>query len=152
MQGKSLETTPLSIAKKISKKLALQAMVARVTYSNRHSKFFEKVKECEAEDHEHFKSEKGELVSLNTPLEGDCKLELLDFGTEEGKQTFWHSSAHVLGNSMETIYGAFLTHGPPLNEGYYYDSFIGDQKIHKADYQKIEKSMHKIVSSKVPFE
>lgn len=42
---------------------------------------------------------------------------------------------------MESIYGAFLTHGPPHQNGYYYDSFIGEKKVHKTDYKNIEKSM-----------
>lgn len=75
---------------------------------------------------------------MNTPLEGDCSLELLDFNTPEGKQTFWHSSAHLLGWALENVYGGFLTHGPPLTEGFFYDCFMGDQKVLNEDYTKIE--------------
>ena len=52
IQGKTLETTPLQIAKQISKKLALNVLVAKVTYTKRHSHYFEKVVECEPDDQE----------------------------------------------------------------------------------------------------
>jgi threonyl-tRNA synthetase len=42
-------------------------------------------------------------------------------------QVFWHSSAHVLGECMEKKYGAHLTIGPPVQDGFYYDAYMGDQ-------------------------
>ena len=88
------------------------------------------------------------MICLNTPLEGDCKLELLDFTTKEGKETFWHSSAHVLGRAIEINYGGFLTHGPPLSEGFFYDAFLGNHKIQPEEYQAIEKTMNDIIAKK----
>lgn len=73
-------------------------------------------------------------------------MELLDFGTKEGKETFWHSSAHLLGRALEMKYGGFLTHGPPLQEGFFYDCFMGDQKVTIDDYQKIEEIIAKLVA------
>lgn len=99
IEGKSLETTPYSIARKISKKLAERVMVAKVIYTNRYSNFFGKIVDCD--EFEESENEKGQLIDLLTFLEGDCSLELLDFQTPEGKETFWHSSAHVLGRSLE---------------------------------------------------
>jgi len=42
-------------------------------------------------------------------------------------QTFWHSSAHLLGQALELEYGVDLTIGPALEEGFYYDCFMGDK-------------------------
>lgn len=42
-------------------------------------------------------------------------------------QTFWHSSAHVLGQVLELEFGVDLTIGPALEEGFYYDCFMGDK-------------------------
>lgn len=129
--------------------MAKKVLVARVKYTNKISHYFDKVVECEADEGEH---DENQLVGLLTPLEGDCSLELLDFSSELGRQTFWHSSAHLLGGAMESLYGAFLTHGPPTNDGYYYDSFIGNKKVSKADYVAIEDEIKKTVTSKVKFE
>lgn len=88
---------------------------------------------------------------MTTPLEGDCQLELLDFNSPEGRETFWHSSAHVLGRALESLYGGFLTHGPPLAEGFFYDCFMGEKKIALEDYLQIEKKMQEIISKKSQF-
>ena len=45
------------------------------------------------------------MWDVNRPLEGDCELSLIKFGDEIGKETFWHSSAHVLGETLENEYG-----------------------------------------------
>jgi threonyl-tRNA synthetase len=42
-------------------------------------------------------------------------------------QVFWHSSAHVLGEAMERKWGCYLTIGPPVQDGFYYDAYMGDQ-------------------------
>lgn len=62
------------------------------------------------------------------PLEESCKLELLDFESEEGKQVFWHSSAHVLGEACERKYGCHLCIGPPLEDGFYYEMGMPEQQ------------------------
>jgi threonyl-tRNA synthetase len=66
---------------------------------------------------------------LHRPIEGDATLQLFKFDTPEGKHCFWHSSAHVLGQAMEKKYGAHLTVGPALEEGFYYDADILSSKI-----------------------
>jgi len=114
-------------------------MVARITYSKRHSNFFSKVVDVDGEEQGCEKSTSGdsELYDLSLPLEGDCKLELLDFSSEEGKETFWHSSSHILGRTLEHLKGGFLTHGPPLNQGFFYDSFMGDRTVSPEDFKVI---------------
>lgn len=69
----------------------------------------------------------GELFDLDRPLEGDCRLQLVKFDEDEGQAVFWHSTAHVLGESMERYYGGHLCYGPPIENGFYYDMFI-DQR------------------------
>ena len=59
---------------------------------------------------------------MSRPLEKDCSLELLKFDCPEGKKVFWHSSAHILGEALERIYGSLLSVGPALEEGFFYDS------------------------------
>jgi len=56
----------------------------------------------------------GELWDLNRQLEGDCTVEVFDFDTDEGKEVFWHSAAHILGEALEGEYGCHLCFGPPL--------------------------------------
>ena len=46
---------------------------------------------------------------VRRPLEGDCSLKLFGFDDPEGKELYWHSSAHVLGEALELEYGADLT-------------------------------------------
>ena len=92
--GTSYETTPMEIASSISNSLANRLVIAKVN---------------------------GTLFDTTRPLEEDCTLELLDFDHDEGKQVFWHSSAHVLGESCEKHFGCHLCIGPPLEEGFYYE-------------------------------
>ena len=58
-------------------------------------------------------------------MEGDCELELYQFEDPEGRECFWHSSAHVLGETLEIEFGVHLTHGPPTDDGFFYDSYTG---------------------------
>jgi threonyl-tRNA synthetase len=92
------------------------------------------------------------LIDLTRPLEGDCVLELLSFDDAKGKEVFWHSSAHLLGEALEQQYGAWLCHGPPLTNGFFYDSYMGKQKISQDDYEKIEGDVKKYAHEKQHFE
>ena len=61
---------------------------------------------------------------VSTPIPG---IEFLKFEDDQDARTaFWHSSAHVLGEALERLYGSRLTVGPPLAGGFYYDSYMGD--------------------------
>ena len=68
------------------------------------------------------------LWDMSRPLVGSVsKMEFLKFGDDtEARTVFWHSSAHVLGEALERLYGSRLTIGPPLAGGFYYDSYMGD--------------------------
>ena len=81
------------------------------------------------------------------PLEGD-ELKLFKFEDPEGKETFWHSSAHVLGQTLENEFGVHLCHGPPTDSGFFYDSYSGKDIFTEKNYTEIEKAATKIVSDK----
>ncbi len=117
--------------------------MASVKYTKKYdSPFGQGVSSAEAEDEEKHQGD-SELIDLSRPLEGDCILELITFEHHIGKQVFWHSSAHLLGQSLENLYGAWLCHGPALESGFFYDSYTGNQKLSQADYEKIEKEIKK---------
>jgi threonyl-tRNA synthetase len=99
-EGQSWETSPISVATQLAKSLADRVVIAKVD---------------------------GELWDLERPLEGSCKLELLDFEHPEGKRVFWHSSAHVLGEAAERHYGCHLCIGPPTDDGFFYEMAIQDR-------------------------
>lgn len=86
------------------------------------------------------------------PFEGDCEVKFFAFKDDEGREVFWHSSAHVLGETMELEYGVHLTHGPPTSDGFFYDAYTGNDKFTDAHYKDIEKAAIKIVNSKQKFE
>lgn len=76
-----------------------------------------------------------------------------------GKQVFWHSSAHILGEAIEKIYGGHLCYGPPIENGYYYDVFMCGascnadlSSVSNAHYPTIESSMKTICNERQPFE
>lgn len=86
-------------------------------------------------------------------LEGDCEVEFLAFQDPLGKETFWHSSAHVLGSAIEHIFHGYLTHGPPLKQGgFFYDIYVGDLNITPEDYKRIEEAVAKVAQSGSTFE
>ena len=151
IDGKTYETTPLKIAAKINKKLGQDACVARVRYSKRDNNFFGKVVDVD-EFEENQESNDWELVDLFVPLEGDCEIEILTFEHPIGKQTFWHSSAHILGKAFEELYGGFLTHGPPIESGFFYDAFLGNKKLTPDNYAEIEKVAMDFCSKNLSYE
>uniref|UniRef100_A0A1Y1MRJ0 threonine--tRNA ligase n=1 Tax=Photinus pyralis TaxID=7054 RepID=A0A1Y1MRJ0_PHOPY len=119
------KTTPYDIAKSISRGLAESTVISKID---------------------------GVLWDIERPLEGDCKLELLKFDNPEAKAVFWHSSAHVLGESLERVYEGFLCYGPPIENGFYYDMFINDKGISTTDFPNIETVAKSITKEQQPFE
>ncbi|KAK9724251.1 hypothetical protein RND81_05G058500 [Saponaria officinalis] len=126
-EGKKWSTTPLDIAAQISKSLASNALISRVN---------------------------GDLWDMRRPLEGDCELKLYTFDSDEGRDTFWHSSAHILGQSLEMEYGCKLCIGPctTRGEGFYYDAFYGELSLNEDHFKQIEAGAAKAVAEKQPFE
>ena len=67
-----------------------------------------------------------QLWDLDRPLEYDCRVSYVPFASAEGRNVFWHSSAHVLGEAAECQYQCLLSHGPPVEQGFFYDMAIAD--------------------------
>jgi threonyl-tRNA synthetase len=159
----------LDVALMISKGLADSVIVSKVAYSTRYES--DSIVACDEDDEaleskraaaltlqEAAASEKeqevmvGELWDMNRPLIGDCTLSLLKFDDPEAKTVFWHSSAHVLGAAIEAAFGAHLTIGPPLQSGFYYDSFMGSVSIPDEDLKKVESKASDVCKEKHPFQ
>ncbi len=86
----------------------------------------------------------GELKDLTSPITKDSKLVLLKFDDKEGKDVFWHTSAHILAQAVMRLYPkAKLTIGPNWESGFFYD--IDIQPLNPEELEKIEKEMEKIV-------
>lgn len=67
-----------------------------------------------------------QLWDLDRPLEYACRVSYVPFSSPEGRNVFWHSSAHVLGEAAECQFNCLLSHGPPVEQGFFYDMAIGD--------------------------
>ncbi|XP_010533069.1 PREDICTED: threonine--tRNA ligase, mitochondrial 1-like [Tarenaya hassleriana] len=126
-EGKRWATTPMDIALGISKGLAANALISSVN---------------------------DVLWDMSRPLEGDCNLEIFTFDSDKGRDTFWHSSAHILGEALEQEYGCKLCIGPctTRGEGFYYDAFYGDLGLNEDHFSKIDKGASRAAGEKQPFE
>ncbi len=91
----------------------------------------------------------GEVWDANRPIETDATLTLLTWDNDEGKNTMWHSSAHLMAEALEELYpGIKFGIGPPIENGFYYDVDFGGQQFSSDDFQKIEKKMKELASKK----
>jgi threonyl-tRNA synthetase len=94
----------------------------------------------------------GEIVDANRPIEKDSLLKLLTWNDLNGKSTFWHSSAHLMAEALESHYpGVKLAIGPPIENGFYYDVDFGDTEFSQADFAKVEKTMLELARTKSEF-
>ncbi len=90
------------------------------------------------------------LIDLTRKINKSTKIEFLKFDSGEGKEVFWHSSAHIMAAAIKRLYPeALLTLGPAIDEGFYYDFY--NLKIGDNDLPKIEKEMKKIVDEDSKF-
>lgn len=151
-EATSYVTTPLEIAEGISKRLAADAVVALVEFTEPVDDSCAPCVAADGEDDEEEEETKGQLWDLTRPLEGNCKLELIKFDDVRGRDTFWHSSSHVLGAALEDTFGGHLTIGPAVEGGFYYDMYLGEQRLSDANFQEIEKSVQQLRQSNAPFE
>lgn len=91
-------------------------------------------------------------VETTTPLNTDGSLVLYTWNDTEGKTAFWHSSAHVLAQTILHFYPqAKLTIGPAIENGFYYDVDFGDENIGESDFEKIEKQFIEFARQKFTF-
>jgi threonyl-tRNA synthetase len=92
----------------------------------------------------------GEYYELDRPIETDAEVKIATFNDDEGKQMFWHSSAHLLAEALQDLYpGVKFGIGPSIENGFYYDVDTGDdQRITLEDLPKIEKKMIELARNK----
>jgi threonyl-tRNA synthetase len=84
----------------------------------------------------------GEVIDANRAINEDSKLSLLTWNDDEGKNTLWHSSAHLLAEALEALYpNVKFWVGPPLENGFYYDVDLNGETLTPADFEKIEAKM-----------
>ncbi|KAF6989926.1 hypothetical protein CFC21_007198 [Triticum aestivum] len=92
---------------------------------------------------------------MTRPLEDDCELSLLTFDSKEGRDTLWHSSAHILGEALERVYGCKLCIGPctTSGEGFYYDAYYDNNvTLNASHFGRIEDRARGAVAEKQPFQ
>ncbi len=84
----------------------------------------------------------GEVIDATRPIENDSSVKLLTWRDDKGKATMWHSSAHLMAETIEHLYpGARFGIGPDIENGFYYDIDLGDRVISENDFTKIEDKM-----------
>jgi threonyl-tRNA synthetase len=94
----------------------------------------------------------GKVQDANLPIETDSKLQLLTWNDTDGKSTFWHSSAHLMAEALETLYPKVkFWVGPPLENGFYYDVDTNGETISNEDFKKIEDKMLELARQKNDF-
>ena len=87
----------------------------------------------------------GAVCDLRTPVEKDCKLEIVTFDETDGKKAFWHTSSHVLAQAVKRLFpNAKFAIGPAIDSGFYYD-FDVEKPFSPDDLEKITAEMKKIV-------
>ncbi len=79
------------------------------------------------------------------PINTDASLKLITWDDNEGKNTFWHSSAHLMAEAVESVFpGVKFWVGPALDKGFYYDMDLGDRKLTEEDLAVLEKKMQEL--------
>ncbi|MCA6482308.1 MAG: TGS domain-containing protein, partial [Chitinophagaceae bacterium] len=117
--------TALGIARQISEGLARKVLAANVN---------------------------GETWDATRPIHTNATLQLLTWNDDGGKQTFWHSSAHLLAEAVEqTFPGVKFWVGPSIEKGFYYDMDLGDRKITEEDLKNLEKKMNELARQSNPY-
>ena len=94
----------------------------------------------------------GETVELNRPINEDANVELYKFEDEQGKHTFWHTSAHLLAEALKELYpGIQFGFGPAVESGFFYDVMPAEgQVISENDFAKIEAKMMELAKKNEP--
>lgn len=111
-------TSALDIAKSISEGLARKVLAASIN---------------------------GEVWDATRPINQDASLKLLTWADADGKNTFWHSSAHLMAEAVESTFpGVKFWVGPPVDNGFYYDMDLGDKKMNEEDLVALEKKMNEL--------
>ncbi len=140
--AKAWESTPGSLLRHVDKDVSSDVVIAKV--------------------------DGNQLWDLDRPLEYACRVSYVPFSSAEGRNVFWHSSAHVLGEAAECQFNCLLSHGPPVEQGFFYDMAIADgyvsceqssrklttvrQVVKETDWPPLESKASKYFKEKQPFE
>ncbi len=117
--------TGLEVAKSISEGLARNVLAAKVN---------------------------GIVKDLSATITEDATINFLKWDDAEGKNTFWHSSAHLMAEAVESLFpGVKFWVGPALEKGFYYDIDLGDNKLTEEDLAKLEKKMSELAKKNEVF-
>ena len=94
----------------------------------------------------------GETVELNRPINEDATFALYKWDDDEGKHTFWHTSAHLLAEALKELYpGIQFGFGPAVENGFFYDVLLKDgEMIKESDFSKIEQKMMELAKKDEP--
>jgi threonyl-tRNA synthetase len=118
-------TNSLEIAKSISEGLARKVIAANVN---------------------------GEVWDAVRPLQKDASLKLLTWNDPDGKSTFWHSTAHLMAEAVESIFpGVKFWVGPAVENGFYYDMDLGGRQITEDDLHRLEAKMTELAARQSPY-
>jgi threonyl-tRNA synthetase len=91
----------------------------------------------------------GQVWDASRPINEDATLKLLTWNDNDGKNTFWHSSAHLMAEAVESMFpGVKFWVGPPVENGFYYDMDLGDKKMSEEDLAALEKKMNELAKQK----
>ncbi|PKV75671.1 threonine--tRNA ligase [Pontibacter ramchanderi] len=92
----------------------------------------------------------GSVWDLSRPIDEDASVQLLTWNDDLGKNTFWHSSAHLLAEALEALYpGIKFGIGPPVENGFYYDVDLGEGKtFSQDDFAQVEQKMLELARAK----
>ncbi len=95
----------------------------------------------------------GQVWDLTRPITQDASLKLLTWDDADGKNTFWHSSAHLMAEAVESLFpGVKFWVGPALDKGFYYDMDLGDKKMTEEDLAVLEKKMNELAKKNNPYQ
>ncbi len=95
----------------------------------------------------------GEIWDLNRPIDQDANIQIHTWESEEGKYTFWHSSAHILAEAIQEVFpDAKFGIGPPIENGFYYDVDFGDHTLQQEDLRTLEKKFIERARAKSSFD
>lgn len=90
----------------------------------------------------------GEVWDLSRPITSDATVKLLTWDDPKGKNTFWHSSAHLMAEALEALYpGVKLGIGPAIDHGFYYDIDLGGRVLTVEELPKIETKMKELAKT-----
>ena len=94
----------------------------------------------------------GQIWDSSRPIEADAEVRLLTWNDLEGKNTFWHSSAHLMAEALEALYpGTKFGIGPAIETGFYYDVDFGDREFSSDDFKQIEDKIMELARTKAEF-